>query len=70
MVSCEVLTVLKTQIHLEGQNIPVVISCWKLTKEELEEINKTGRVWLTVVGDTMSPVQLTVEKPFQEKSNG
>lgn len=41
-----------------------VISCWKLTKEELEIINKTGRVWLHVLGDTMPPVALEVASPF------
>ena len=44
---------------------PVVISCWKLTKEELDLINKTGRVYLTVLGETMPPVALDVEKWFK-----
>lgn len=44
----------------------VVISCWKLTKEELEMINKTGRVWLWVMGDTMPPVALSVASPFRK----
>lgn len=35
-----------------------VVTCWKATKEELEEINKTGRVWLLVMGKTMPPVYL------------
>lgn len=43
---------------------PVVITCWKLTKDELEEINKTGRVWLTVLGARMQPVEITVKSPF------
>lgn len=44
--------------------MPVVVSCWKLTKEELEEINRTGRVWLVVVGETQPPVALQVKKPM------
>ena len=43
---------------------PMVITCWKLTKEELEEINKTGRVWLYVLGGGMPPVSLQVSHPF------
>lgn len=43
---------------------PIVISCWKLTKEELNEINKTGKVWLTVLGTTMPPVILEGTRPF------
>ncbi len=45
---------------------PVVISCWKLTKEELEEINRTGRVWLWIWGRTMPPALLTIQSPFTQ----
>ena len=30
------------------QQVGMAVSCWKPTPEELEEINKTGEVWLTV----------------------
>jgi hypothetical protein len=43
---------------------PVVISCWKLTKEELDEVNRTGRVWLGVVGFTMQPAWILGTSPF------
>lgn len=43
----------------------VVISCWKLTPEELEEVNKTGRIWLRIWGITMPPVVLEGIKPFK-----
>ena len=52
---CDPLSVCKTET-VDG--FPVVISCWKVTQEELEEIQKTGRVWLTVYGHTMPPVIL------------
>jgi hypothetical protein len=42
----------------------IVISCWKLTTEELDEINRTGRVWLFVWGQTMPPVLLQTKSPF------
>lgn len=45
--------------------IPGVISCWKLRKEELEEINRTGRVWLVIYGRGMPPVALQTKKPFE-----
>ena len=44
--------------------LPVVITCWKLTKEEFELIQKTGRVWLTLFGGGMQPACLSVESPF------
>lgn len=41
-----------------------VLSCWMLTKEELDEINRTGRIWLMVMGETMPPVSLDGIKPY------
>lgn len=45
--------------------MPVVVSCFKVTAEELAEINKTGRIWLGVLGVTMPPAFLAGIKPFQ-----
>lgn len=41
-----------------------VISCWKPTQEEIDEIQRTGRVWLGVMGITMPPVYITGFSPF------
>jgi hypothetical protein len=35
---------------------PVVVSCWRPDAEELAEINRTRRIWVLVMGDTMLPV--------------
>ncbi len=43
---------------------PVVISCWKPTTEEMEEIKRTGRVWLLVVGESMPPIAPIGISPF------
>lgn len=48
-----------------SDGVPRVISCFKLTKEELEEVNRTGRVWLFVMGLTMPPVALQTAHPFR-----
>lgn len=61
----ECLSVCRTET-VDGT--PVVISCWKLTAEELAEINRTGRVWLLVVGETMPPVALNGLRPFADES--
>lgn len=58
---CSPLCVFKGE-DVEGT--PVIISLWKLTKEELEEINKTGRVWLCIYGRGMPPVALGTSDPF------
>lgn len=44
---------------------PVVISCWKMTAEELEEVKRTRRVWLLTLGETMAPATLNGIKPFE-----
>lgn len=59
---CEALCV----AHATMDEMPVVISCWKLTVEELAEVNRTGRLWLTVLGNTMPPVIVAGCKPFGE----
>lgn len=43
---------------------PIVITCWKPTREELDEIERTGRVWLILYGRTMQPAIVTGFKPF------
>lgn len=57
---CSVLSVWRGTVDRQ----PVVISCWKPTKEELDEINKTGRIWLWIWGTTMPPAALTGSDPF------
>lgn len=58
---CGPLSICRT--NLKDGN-PVVISCWKFTKEEIEEIVKTGRVWLMLWGVTMPPAFISGQKPF------
>jgi hypothetical protein len=48
----------------EGTMIPCIISCWQLSKEDLEEIQNTGCIWLSITGHTMPPVSLFTENPF------
>lgn len=58
---CTCLSVLRTEMD-NGQ--PIVISCWKLTTEELAEIQRTGRVWLMIWGPTMPPAAVEGKRPF------
>jgi len=60
---CEALSVWR---GMSNDQIPMVVSCWKLTRDEVEELVKTGRIWLTVIGTTMPPVYLGVPSPFEE----
>jgi len=58
---CHSLNVHRTE---KGQ----IISCWKLSPEDLEKINKTGVVWLSVwSGMTAPPVGVYVDRPFLDE---
>lgn len=46
--------------------LPCVISCWKPTKEEMAEIQRTGRIWLVILGSTMPPVNPQAFSPFEQ----
>lgn len=35
------------------------VSCWRLTPEELEQVQKTGVVWLQIMGHGMYPVYVS-----------
>lgn len=41
------------------------ISCWQVTKEDLEAIKKEGRIWLGIIGTAHPPVFLTTTKPIE-----
>jgi hypothetical protein len=44
------------------------VTCWKPTKDELIEIQNTGRVWVIVMSDGYPPMHITGFKPFLEAS--
>lgn len=46
-----------------GDGYKGIVSCWRLTKPELEEVNRTGVVWLTACGG-MYPTKIDGIKPF------
>lgn len=50
--------------------VAVIISCWALTKEDIEAINQNGVIYLTIVGIGMPPVSLGTENPFKYKDRG
>jgi len=43
---------------------PVIISRWQFSKEDLEEIQRTGFIYLTITGQGMPPVGLQTEYPW------
>lgn len=61
---CEPLNVFAGE--LTG-GVPGSVSCWKVTKEELEEINRTGRVWAYHWGSGLQPHALSGHNPFKQE---
>ena len=47
----------------------IVYSCWKLSEEELQEVINTKRIWLGILGFTMTPAYVSGTKPFMDKLN-
>lgn len=46
---------------------PYIISCWKLTAEEIELIKTTGTVWLYINGYNTYPLAMQVKNPFKDE---
>lgn len=36
-----------------------IISCWRVSEDELAEINRTGVIWLAVIGQSTPPVKVS-----------
>ena len=43
------------------------LSCWQLTAQEMQEINRTGRLWLFVSDPGQPPVSIQTRDPFKEE---
>lgn len=41
-----------------------VVTCWKLTPLEVQEILKTGLVWIHVLGTSVLPMAVSGHDPF------
>lgn len=56
--------VLDIRLHDTGDNR--MIGCWQLSKEDLELINRTGRIWFTSWTDRKRfyPISIYAENPF------
>ena len=48
-------------LHVRATDCSAV-SCWKLSEKELAEIQRTGVVWLSVMGGRMPPVMVSGQK--------
>lgn len=44
-----------------------VVTCWRLSPEELEQVKKTGVVWLYLMGPSMQPAYIGTDSPFHQE---
>lgn len=51
-------------VNSENPDVPFIVSCWQLSPEEIAEVQKTGRVYLGVMGKTTYPVSVIGVNPF------
>ena len=47
------------------RNRRMVVSCWQLDPAELEEIARTGRIYLSVAGPTHPPLYIATESEMR-----
>jgi len=47
------------------RNRSMVVSCWELEPAELQEIARTGRIYLSVQGPTQPPVYVATESEMR-----
>ena len=48
---------------------PAVITAWRPTMEELVRINLGEPIWLSMIGETMQPVSIGLDSPFEKKAS-
>lgn len=53
------------------RNLGEILTCWKMTPEELKQIQETGQIWLSVLtfNKPLQPVLLSATKPEIYKPN-
>lgn len=55
-----------TAFHaLDEEGHHIIVTCWRVTPVEIEEIRRTGRIWMTQMG-IMAPTILAANPPWQD----
>ncbi len=49
-----------------SDGLPCIVTCWKPTEQELEEINRTKRVWVFIYSNGLPPHAVGGIDPFRE----
>lgn len=62
----EGMPVSKCLQNIDGAWYPSIVSKWKLSPEEIQRVQETGEIYLSVLGPGTPPVMLTPLNPFEE----
>lgn len=54
---------LSARVIVYSDGMTGFITCWKISLEELEEIKRTGRIWITILGSGLPPHRIDGVKP-------
>ncbi len=49
---------------------PMIISCWRLNRDERAEVGRTGRVWLWIHSGAQPPVSVSGTHPWPPDDGG
>jgi hypothetical protein len=52
-------------VHSVQGDKPVMVTAWELTAEEVEQVQRHGRIWLGIMGTVHPPIWLSTSKPFE-----
>ena len=68
---CSDLSVWRGNANIDamGNTAPVIISCWRPNKEDIEAISAGKSIYLYVTGMSQPPISLTTENPFIPNDN-
>ena len=47
-----------------------IVQCWEMTEKEKEEFIKTGKIYLSVLGNIQPPVALYIDRPYIRQQKG
>jgi len=47
------------------EGYPAVESCWELSKEELEKVKETGKIYFVCMGKTHPPISLAIKSQLE-----
>ena len=63
---CEDLPATQGAMDTDAGTIPIVETAWELSKEELEEVVKTGRIYVRFIGTDIIPLCASTKGAFEK----